>query len=82
MEQRDRLYRVVGEACDHGYGEINIKILDDGEFFIIDSRWKKNPSILDIQQATEGAEHLQFGGIEVTDGQVMILKRYKKIKII
>lgn len=78
-EKRKKLHEALDEACEHGLGEFNIKIKEDGDFFILDYRWKRNPSILEIQEAFE---HLpSFGGLDKVDGEVTILKQLRRIKI-
>lgn len=81
-EKRKRLHEALDDACDYGLGEFNIKIKEDGNFFIIDVRWKKNPSDLDVQSAVMPENLPFFGGIETADGDVFVLKRRKAIRIV
>ena len=81
MDKRDRLHKALDDACDYGLGEFNIKIKEDGEFFILDIRYKTNPSDLDISDAVSPENRPFFGGIEITDGDVRFLKRKRSIKI-
>lgn len=78
-EKRARLHQLLDEACDWGLGEFQIKIKEDGEFFVHDIRWKKNPAHLDCQEALENIS--TFGGIDTIDGEVKILRIIRKIKL-
>lgn len=79
--KREKLHKALDDACDWGLGEFNIKIKEAGEFFILDVRYKVNPSDIDIMNAVSPENRPFFGGIETTDGEVKILKRQRKIKI-
>ena len=79
--KRELLHKFLDDACDYGFGEFNIKIKEDEHFFILDVRYHRNPSDIDIGNAVAPENRPEFGGIELTDGDVTVLKRQKKIKI-
>lgn len=77
--KRKRLLEELDEAIADGLGEFNIKIKEDGAFFIEYYRWEKNPSQLNCQTALENLP--TFGGLESSDGDIIILKHLRKIRI-
>jgi len=80
-EKRARLHQALDEACDHGLGEFNIKIKEDGHFFVDDIRWRRNPLPYEMKNAFEEMLASGFGNVELIDGAMPVFKQSRKIRI-